>query len=229
MRSIGPAEHLAAQVNRPSAKAALTSLLPTAVFLVADSQVSLVAAMIAASATTVVLLIVRRRNGESFGLLLPLSLGFVVVKAVAGVVTESEVVYFGAGLALTAMVAAAVGVTAFTKAPMASYLLPLVTPYRYLTLDHPIYRRVAAHVTAAWALAELGITTWEARHLASSTGSEFVVTRSLVAWPVMGIVIFFLIFYVRFRLDRHEHTLSESATRLHEHGADQRSQINNHQ
>lgn len=211
MRSIAASERLAARANRPGLAAALTSLLPTGVFLVFDSWLGLVAAMIAASVTTLVLLVVRRRRGDGVGILLPLTLGVVVVKAVAGVVTESQVVYFGSGLALTALLAVAVGATAFTKKPVASYLIPLVTPYRHLSSSHPVYRRVSAHVTAAWALFELGITSWEAWHLTASSASEFVVTRSVVAWPVMGIVIFFLIAYVRFRLDRYEHLLAARA------------------
>lgn len=117
-------------------------------------------------------------------------------------------VYFGAGLALTALIAVAVGATAVTKTPVASHLIPLVTPYRHLSSDHPAYRRVSAQITAVWALAELGITSWEAWHLTVSSASEFVVARSVVAWPVMGVVIFFLVFYVRFALDRYEHALA---------------------
>ena len=64
------------------------------------------------------------------------------------------------------------------------------------------------------------MTSWEAWHLAGSTASEFLVARTLMAWPVMGVVIFFAIFYVRFRLDRVEYELlsraEESvATRIH--------------
>lgn len=213
MRSIAPPDLIAARVGGPSPAAALSSLLPTGAFLVFDAWLGFVAAIIAASVTTLVLLVLRRRRGDGIGVLLPLSLGFVVVKAVAGVVTESEVVYFGAGLALTALLAVTVGATAFTKTPLASYLIPLVTPYRHLSSDHPVYRRVAAQVTATWAVVELGITSWEAWHLTVSSASEFVVARSLVAWPVMAVVIFFLIFYVRFRLDRHEHSLASRARR----------------
>lgn len=208
MRSIAASENLAARVNRPGPAPALTSLFPTGVFLVVDGWLGLVAAMVAASVMTLVLLILRRQRGDGVGVLLPLSLGFVVVKGVAGVVTESQVVYFGAGLALTGLITVAVGATAFTKTPVASYLIPLVTPYGHLSSDHPVYRRVAAQVTAVWALVELAITSWEAWHLTNSSASEFVVTRSLVAWPVMAVVVFFLIFYVRFRLDRYEYHLA---------------------
>lgn len=211
MRSIATSEQLAASVNRPGPTVALTSLLPTGVFLVFDAWLGLVGAMVAASASSLVLLVVRRRGGNGIGILLPLSLVFVMVKAVAGVITDSQVVYFGAGLALTALISVAVGATAFTRTPVASYLIPLVTPYRHLSSDHPAYRRVSAQITAVWALVELGITSWEAWHLTVTSASDFVVTRSVVAWPVMGVVIFFLIFYVRFRLDRYEYELAASS------------------
>lgn len=207
MRSTAASEHLASQVTRPSLTSALRSMLPTGVFLVFDGRLGLAAGMIAASITTAALLVLQRRRSSGIGILLPISLGFVVVKAIAGVVTESSEVYFGAGVALSALVAIGIGATAFTKRPAASYALPLVTPYRHLGPEHPVYRRVSAQVTAVVALSELAITAWEGWHLTVSTASEFVVARTLTAWPVMGVVIFFVIFYVRFRLDRHEYAL----------------------
>lgn len=193
---------------------ALTSLIPTALFLLIDRSFGFVMAMTAATAASVGLILWRRARGNGIGFLLPISLGYVVVRGVAGVLTESEVVYFGAGLALSALTAVAVGATAFTRRPFATYLLPGVTPYRRLTPDHPVYRRVSAQVTAAWALAELAMTGWEARHLATSTASDFVVTRTVVAWPIMAAVIFVLIAYVRFRLDRFEyHALQTGSMR----------------
>jgi hypothetical protein len=210
VRSVDPSERLAASVSRPGLSAALASLLPTGVFLLADHWLGLLAAMTAASVTTLALIVVRRSRGQGIGVLVPISLAYVIVKAVAGVVTESQVVYFGAGLALSALIAVAVGATAFTRRPVASYLIPLVTPYRSLTPDHPVYRRVSAQVTTIWALAELAVTSWEAWHLTVSSASEFVVARTVLAWPVMAVLIFFLIAYVRFRLDSYEWTLAAS-------------------
>lgn len=135
----------------------------------------------------------------------------------AGVLTQSHEVYFGAGVALSALIALAVGATAFTRRPVASYLIPFVTPYRRLTPDHPVYRRVAAQVTMVWALVELGIAGWEGWHLTVVSASEFVITRAIGPWMAMGVLIFCLIFYVRFRLDRHEWALTRGE------GADPRS------
>jgi hypothetical protein len=198
----------ATALRRPALVPALISLLPTAAFLIVDAWLGLVPAMIAASALTLVLIVVRRIAGRRIGLLLPLALAYVVLKAVAGILTQSHVVYFGAGVALSALVAIAVGATAFTRTPVASYLIPLVTPYSRLTPEHPVYRRVAAHVTLAWAVVELGIVAWEGWHLTVASASEFVIMRTVGPWMAMGVLIFFLIFYVRFRLDRYEWALA---------------------
>jgi len=205
-------------LRRPGLVPALASLLPTAVFLLVDGWLGLVPAMIAASALTIVLIVARRLAGRRVGILLPLTLTYVVVKAIAGVLTQSHEVYFGAGVALSALVALAVGATAFTRRPVASYLIPLVTPYRLLTPDHPVYRRVAAHVTLVWALVELGIAGWEGWHLSVASASEFVVMRAFGPWMAMGVLIFFLIFYVRFRLDRYEWALSREERRTRGEG-----------
>jgi hypothetical protein len=210
VRSIDPSERFAGEATRPGFPAALTSLLPTGAFLLFDHWLGLTVAMVAASLTTLALIVIRRRRRRGIGVLLPLSLAYVAVKAIAGLVTQSQVVYFGAGLVLSATLAIAVGATAFTSKPVASYLIPYVTPYEALTSENPIYRRIAAQVTVVWALADLGVTTWEAWHLTTSSASEFVLTRTVVAWPTMAVLIFFLIAYVRFRLDRHEWRLART-------------------
>ncbi len=187
---------------RPAA--AIGSIVPAAVFLAFDRWQGLVPAMIAASVASLAAIVLRRQNGNGLGLLLPISLAYTAVKAVAGILTASQVVYFGAGLVLSALLALAVGATAFTRRPAASYLLPLVTPYRHVSPSHPVHRNVSAHVTAAWATAELAVTGWEAWHLTTATASEFVAIRTVMAWPAMAVLIFLLIAYARFRLDPYE-------------------------
>ena len=167
--------------------------------------------MVVATAVSLTAIILRRVRGRQVGLLLPISLAYVTVRGIAGVLFESETVFFGFGIATSALVALAVGATAFTRMPVAAYLLPLVVRYRHLTPQHSIYRRVAAQITLGWAAAELAITAFEAWHLSQASAAEFVVTRSIVAWPVMFVIIFFLIFYVRFRLDRYEHHMARQA------------------
>lgn len=189
----------------------LASIVPSIAFVVGDRLFGIVPAMIAATAFAAGAIIYRQVRGQGVGWILPISLVYVLVRGVAGVVTDSDTVFFGIGIALSAVTAIAVGLTSVTRYPVASFLLPLVTPYQHLTPADANYRRVAAQVTAAWAIAELLVTGAEWWHLANAGGTEFVIARTFIAWPFMAFVIFLLIAYTRFRLDRYEYHLGREA------------------
>ena len=200
----------------------LISLSPTIAFLVVNYGFGLTEAMIAASLTSAVVIGFRWRKGRRIGILLPASLAYVAIRGLVGVLTGSEDVYFGLGVALSAATALAIGATAFTHTPAASYLIPLVVTYRQQTVDHPLYMRVAAQLTVAWALMELAISGWEAWHLTRVTATEFIFLRTFVGWPVMAIWIFFLVFYLRLRLDPLQHALAGDVPALWGKGPNRR-------
>lgn len=201
----------APQPTPPTASNLLTALLPSATFLAADHVAGLTAGIIAAAVASATLVVVRRRNGRRLGIVLPASLAYVVLRAIAGVVTDSPQVYFGLSLGLSAVTALAVAATAWTARPAAASVIPAVVRYPERTIAHPLYRRVAAQLTVAWAAAELAVTAWEATHLAHATASQFVVTRTFVGWPLMAAWICALIFYLRLRLDPLDHHLTRHA------------------
>ena len=200
----------------------LLSLSPTIGFLVVNYWLGLTEAIIAASATSAIVIAFRRQRGRPIGVLLPASLAYVAMRGLAGALTGSEDVYFGIGVALSAATAVAIGATAFTRTPAASYVIPLVVTYRQETVDHPLFVRVAAQLTVAWALMELAITGWEASHLTRVTATEFVLLRTFVGWPVMAIWIFFLVFYLRLRLDPLQHALAGDVPALWGKGPNRR-------
>ena len=200
----------------------LLSLSPTIGFLVVNYWLGLTEAIIAASATSAIVIAFRRQRGRPIGVLLPASLAYVAMRGLAGALTDSEDVYFGIGVALSAATAVAIGATAFTRTPAASYVIPLVVTYRQETVDHPLFVRVAAQLTVAWALMELAITGWEASHLTRVTATEFVLLRTFVGWPVMAIWIFFLVFYLRLRLDPLQHALAGDVPALWGKGPNRR-------
>jgi len=141
-------------------------------------------------------------------ILLPATLAYVSIRGVAAVWTESDDVFFGFGIAASAGLALVVLATSFTHSPMGVYAIPIAVRYEAPVRAHPLYRRVAAHVTAVWAVSELAVTGWEAWHLKRVSATEFVVLRTLVGWPLMAVVVFFLVFYLRFRLDPLAHHLA---------------------
>ena len=109
-----------AETASPSLGSMLLSLAPSAAFLAADHWWGLVAGMVVATAVSLTAIILRRARGRQVGLLLPISLAYVTVRGIAGVLFESETVFFGFGIATSALVALAVGATAFTRMPVAA-------------------------------------------------------------------------------------------------------------
>lgn len=182
-------------------------MAPTATFLVVDVWASVVVAIVASSIVAAVLVFERHARGVRVGWVLPATLGYVVVRGLASVATRSDDVYFGFGVVASGVVAIAVVATAFTRSPIAVHVIPYVKTYDAEIVTHPRYRRVAAHVTVAWGACELAISSWEATHLSRTSSAEFVALRSFVGWPIMAFVVFWLIFYVRARLDPLEHRL----------------------
>jgi hypothetical protein len=194
-------DEVRSMVTPPTRAGILAALLPSVLFLVGHHWGGLVPAIVAASVTSVALIVVRRRQHRTLGVLLPASLAYVVIRAAAGLLTNSDEVYFGVSLATSAAVALAVGATAFTRTPMAARLIPLVVRYPQVTVAHPLYRRVAAHATLAWAVTELAITAWETTHLGHMAAPQLMLLRTFGGAPVMAVFIPVVIFYIRLRLD----------------------------
>lgn len=176
---------------------------PLAAFLLADATWGLVPGIVVSTTTAVVAGLVRMRRGSGVGWLSLALLGYLIARGAAGALTGSHQVFFGISVAASVAVAAAVLVTAFTRVPLAVYALPTLMRGRLRqdTVAHPTYRRISAHVTAVWAIAELAVSGWEAWHLQHADAIEFVGARALIGWPTMAAVVFACAFYARFRIE----------------------------
>ncbi len=179
------------------------SVAPVGVFLLANAVWGLVAGMLASTAVAATATVARRRRGGGIGWLGLALLGYVLIRGAAGALTGSEQVFFGISVAASMAVAIGVLASAFTTTPVATYLLPVLMAGRLRpeTAADPAYRRISAHVTAAWAIAELSVSGWEAWHLQHAGAVDFIAARGLLGWPVMAAVIFLCAFYARFRIE----------------------------
>lgn len=201
-----------------------------ALFLLGLNLAGLTWAILAATAASVAVIAHRRRKRRRLGWLLPVTLGYALIRGGASLLTDSEDVYLGFGLGSSAVFALAVAATAFVGRPAARHVIPAVVVYPLVVIEHPLYTRVAAQLTVAWSAAELTITGWEATHLGATPASEFVFLRTFVGWPAMALWICLLIFYLRFRLDPLQYSLVRSlpprwGTASREHRKRQRSDM----
>lgn len=201
--SVGESVGRSLPTKPPSLLGVLGMLAPVGAFLLANAVWGLVPGMVAATAMAVTAGLMRLRRGESVGWLSLALLGYVLVRGAAGAVTGSHQVFFGISVAASMAVAVGVLATAFTRTPMAAYVLPALMGGRLRpeTVATPAYRRIAAQVTAAWAVAELAVAGWEGWHLSHADAVEFVAVRGLVGWPTMAAVVFACSFYARFRVE----------------------------
>lgn len=204
----------------PSAAGAAASLAPGLAYLLVHPVAGPTGAMVAASLAAAVVTVARRRRGVGLGVLVPVTLAWVAIRTVIGLVTGSETVYLALGLATSVAMAVVIGATAFGRAPLANDLLPLVVRYEHVHAGHRLRIRVARQVTVAWAIAELTVTAVEAWHLLHATGTEFVLARTTVGLPAMAVVVFFIVFYVRARLDPLEFHLARRAHLASVHGGE---------
>jgi len=141
---------------------------------------------------------------------MPITLVYAVARGTISALTDSEDVYFGIGIAISAGFALVVLASATTSRPAGLYAIPLFVSYDDEVRADQRYLAVARHVTAVWAAAELSVTAWEAWHLRDVGPVGFIGRRTLIGWPFMAFVVFWLIFYVRFRLDPVAHRLRDS-------------------
>ncbi|MBT4676316.1 MAG: hypothetical protein HOB67_00500, partial [Acidimicrobiaceae bacterium] len=76
---------------------ALDSVIPIALFLVLNRIWGLGAGVAGATLWSIKVAVDRRRRRESVGRFLPILVGYLVVRAIIGILTDSEAVYFGIG------------------------------------------------------------------------------------------------------------------------------------
>lgn len=169
--------------------AGVDSIVPIVGFVVLNRIWGLTAGIVGATVWGVFAAIRRRRNDLPIGKFLPLVVAFIVARGVAGIVTDSEDVYFGIGIGLKVAIGIALIGSAVIGRNLVGIAAPYVIGFDEATRAHSIYRSVTAHlsvVTGVWYLVSSGYETWL---LANSTANEFVIIRTLINWPA-GMILF---------------------------------------
>src|SRR5437763_14362343 len=85
-------------IQRYGRRALTDSVVPLVLFIAVNTAFGLAAAMVVGTLWSGGLIATRRLRGQAAGGLVWFSLGFVVVRGVAGVLTRSDAVYFGPGI-----------------------------------------------------------------------------------------------------------------------------------
>ena len=125
---------------------------------------------------------------------LPILVGYLVVRGIIGILTDSDAVYFGIGIGTKACIGVALIVTSLAGRPFLGRVLHLALPIDRTTRVHPAYLRMTSRLTVALGVWQLITSTWDIWLFRQTSTDGYVLTRALVGWPT-GILLTFLGFW----------------------------------
>ena len=162
----------------------LDSLVPIVVFVVVNRFAGLRWAVAAATAGSLQVVVSRHRRGIALGRFVPLITVAVIGRGIIGVVTDSETVYFGLGIATKYVVAAALSVSVLIRRPLGVVAAITVFPTTAAAADHSGFRSTMSIVTliaGAYYAVSASFDIWLFRR---SSVEGYVIIRFLVNWPL---------------------------------------------
>ena len=179
-----PSEPVRPDPTRPDRTRVLDSVLPITLFIGLERVWGLTAGVAGATLWSIRIVVGRRRRGEEVGRYLPILVAYLVARAVVGIVTDSEAVYFGIGIGTKAAIGAALIATVVVGRPFLARYAHLVVPFDRATRDHPRYRQVMGHLTVGLGCYQFLTSAWDVWLFNRTSASGYVLIRFLVGWPV---------------------------------------------
>ena len=174
----------------------IDSVAPIAIFLLLNRFAGLGWAVGGATVWGLQATVRRSRRGEAVGKFLPLLIVYLLVRGLIGIITDSEDVYFGIGIATKALIGLGFIVTAVLKRSFLSRVLPTVLPFKTETIKHKIFSRVMAQMTVVLGLYQILTSIWDVWLYRHTSVDGYVVIRSLVGFPAGFIASLIALLYI---------------------------------
>ncbi|MEE3275558.1 MAG: DUF3159 domain-containing protein [Actinomycetota bacterium] len=178
----------------PSRGRTLDSVMPIVLFIGLNRLAGLGWAVLGATVWSIKAAVGRRRRGEAVGKFLPILVGYLVVRGIIGILTDSEAVYFGIGIGTKACIGVALVVTSLVGRPFLGRVLHMALPIDRMTRSHPAYLRMASRLTVALGVWQLITSTWDVWLFNQTSADGYILIRALVGWPA-GILLTLLGFW----------------------------------
>lgn len=160
------------------------SLLPVIAFVALNSLAGLKWAIVGTTVGSLYAMYNRHRRGLGVGLFVPVVAAVLVLRAVIGIVTDSEDVYFGTGIGLKFLIAIGLVVSVAVNRNAVGRLAPYAIEFPPSTLSHDLYRSTTAGLTLMWATFLVLTGAFDVWLLRESSANGFVIIRFLVSWPL---------------------------------------------
>ena len=174
----------------------IDSVTPVAIFLLLNRFAGLGWAVAGATVWGVQASVRRTRRGEAIGKFLPLLIVYLLVRGLIGIITDSEDVYFGIGIATKAAIGLGLIGTVIFRRSFLSQVLPIVLPFKAETIKHKVFSRVMAQMTVVLGLYQILTSIWDIWLYRQTSVDGYVVIRTLVGFPAGFIASLLGVFYI---------------------------------
>ena len=174
----------------------IDSVAPVAIFLLLNRFAGLGWAVAGATVWGVQASVRRTRRGEAIGKFLPLLIVYLLVRGLIGIITDSEDVYFGIGIATKAAIGLGLIGTVIFRRSFLSQVLPIVLPFKAETIKHKVFSRVMAQMTVVLGLYQILTSIWDIWLYRQTSVDGYVVIRTLVGFPAGFIASLLGVFYI---------------------------------
>ena len=174
----------------------IDSVAPVAIFLLLNRFAGLGWAVAGATVWGVQASVRRTRRGEAIGKFLPLLIVYLLVRGLIGIITDSEDVYFGIGIATKAAIGLGLVGTVIFRRSFLSQVLPIVLPFKAETIKHKVFSRVMAQMTVVLGLYQILTSIWDIWLYRQTSVDGYVVIRTLVGFPAGFIASLLGVFYI---------------------------------
>src|SRR3954470_7527417 len=172
-------------IQRYGRRALTDSIIPLVLFIAVNTAFGLAWAMVVGTAWSGGLMAWRRSRGQSAGALVWFSLGFVLLRGVAGVLTRSDAVYFGPGIVNNFVIAAAFAVSVVVRRPIVGYIAPVFYRFPDAVRKHPTYTKVFGRLTLAWSAQLLATGLFQIWLITNTSTNTYVLMRTVASLPLM--------------------------------------------
>ena len=174
----------------------IDSVAPVAIFLLLNRFAGLGWAVAGATVWGVQASVRRTRRGEAIGKFLPLLIVYLLVRGLIGIITDSEDVYFGIGIATKSAIGLGLIGTVIFRRSFLSQVLPIVLPFKAETIKHKVLSRVMAQMTVVLGLYQILTSIWDIWLYRQTSVDGYVVIRTLVGFPAGFIASLLGVFYI---------------------------------
>jgi len=167
----------------------LQTAVPVLLFLAVNRLAGLRWAVVAATVWSIKVVVQRRRQGLPLGKFMPIITAAVVIRGLIGVITGSETVYFGLGIAAKYVGAAVLLGSVVLRKPLAAQAAPFVMEMPPGLAKNGVFRTTMGIITCIAALYYLLSASFDIWLFRRSSVDGFVVLRFVANWPLSAVAI----------------------------------------